>query len=145
MTDNDLCFYDPRDPDTGFLSNFHRSPFLLGEVLYPTVEHAYQAAKFSDAEYAERIRNAESPRAAKTLGQARDVVLRPDWDAVKQAEMLRLIAAKFCLGVNDQGLPALLLATGKKRLIEASPTDAFWGAGSDGKGENHLGVCAAEA
>lgn len=134
-----LKFFDPGDPDTGFLCNFYRAPFRLNDVLYPTVEHAYQASKFDDAAHAQAILDAETPRAAKKLGQTRDVPLRPDWDERKQALMLHWVAAKFCLADGALELPQRLLATGQRVLVEDSPTDSYWGVGADGAGANHLG------
>lgn len=133
-----LPFFDPRDEYSGFLSNFYRAPFWLDGVLWPTVEHAYQAAKFTDPAYAESIRNADTPRAAKTLGQTREHPLQADWDTRKLDVMLSLVAAKFCLS-GGVALMECLLKTKDKLLIEASPTDGYWGAGEDGKGANHLG------
>lgn len=133
-----LHFFDPRDEASGFLSNFYRAPFWLAGVLWPTVEHAYQAAKFTDLIYAESIRNAETPRAAKAMGQTHEHPLQVDWETSKQQTMLRLVAAKFCLGGNTE-LMARLLKAKDKLLLEASPTDGYWGAGADGKGANHLG------
>jgi len=91
-----LKFFDPREGSSGFLSNFHRAAFELDGVRWPTVEHAYQAAKFTDAVYAESIRNANTPRAAKTMGQTREHALHADWETRKQQVMLRLVAAKPC-------------------------------------------------
>jgi len=134
-----LKFFDPRDPDTGFLCNFYPAPFRLDGVLYPTVEHAYQASKFDDTAHAQAILDAETPRAAKKLGQTRDVPLRPDWDARKQTLMLHWVAAKFCLADGALELTQRLLATGQRVLVEDSPTDSYWGMGTDGTGANHLG------
>jgi ribA/ribD-fused uncharacterized protein len=134
----ELHFFDPRDEPTGFLSNFYRASFELDGVRWPTVEHAYQAAKFTDAGYAESIRNADTPRTAKTMGQTHEHPLHADWEVRKQQVMLRLVAAKFCLSGNTE-LMARLLKTKDQLLTEASPTDNYWGAGADGQGANHLG------
>ncbi len=42
-----IRFHDPRDPETGFLSNFHRAGFTLDGAEWPTVEYYYQAQKFA--------------------------------------------------------------------------------------------------
>jgi predicted NAD-dependent protein-ADP-ribosyltransferase YbiA (DUF1768 family) len=36
-------------------------------------------------------------------------------------------------------LRKLLIETGDALIVEASPTDGFWGAGADGKGQNLMG------
>jgi predicted NAD-dependent protein-ADP-ribosyltransferase YbiA (DUF1768 family) len=33
----------------------------------------------------------------------------------------------------------MLLATGDEEIIEAAPTDTYWGVGRDGTGQNKLG------
>lgn len=131
-----LCFYDPTDPETGFLSNFFRASFDLDERTWPTVEHYYQAQKFANDAYTERIHLAVSPREAKTLGQTQDFPLRDGWETHRMTAMLNALAAKF---TQNEPLRARLLATGDALLAEASPTDAFWGDGADGRGENRLG------
>ena len=136
---SELRFLEPSDPIHGFLSNFYRAKIDLDGRRWATVEHYYQAQKFTDAGYAERIRVAVSPREAKTLGQTRDVPLRDDWEVHKMTVMLQALAAKFTQHAN---LQEQLLATGDEILVEASPTDSLWGdaAKPDGaNGENRLG------
>jgi len=52
-----------------FLSNFYRAPVMLDGVGYPTVEHAYQAAKTGDPKEREWVRSAPSPGEAKRRGR----------------------------------------------------------------------------
>ena len=133
---NELLFLDPREIETGFLSNFYGSEFILDNAQWPTVEHYYQANKFTAPTYIEHIRLAATPRAAKNLGQTRDVPMRADWESYRMTAMLRALASKF---TQHQSLQQKLLATGDALLIEASPHDSFWGHGPDGHGENRLG------
>ena len=116
------------------LSNFYRQPFELDGCQWPTVEHYFQAAKFTDEQQQARIRNAASPRQAKQLGHGLSP-LRSDWERVRESVMLRALDAKFRLPVMRE----LLLGTGNALLQEASPTDSYWGIGADGKGRNRLG------
>ena len=60
-----------------FLSNFHFFPVEYDGVVYPTNEHAYQAAKTNDLLARDEIRRVSRPGEARRLGQ--QVVLRPDW------------------------------------------------------------------
>ena len=80
-----------RSDEFAWLSNFSPHGFtLLGEY-WPTVEHCFQAAKFLGDEAAEhraRIRNAASPKHAKSLGQSRKYPIRADWEEVKESVML---------------------------------------------------------
>ncbi len=117
-----------------FLSNFYPSPIYVDGLRFPTVEHAFQAAKTSDVADKERIAQAKSPGRAKSLG--RKVRLRKDWEAVKVGVMKQCAELKF---ESDAQLADLLLATGEARLIEGNTwNDSFWGV-CGGRGKNHLG------
>ena len=76
-----------------FLSNFYISTVAFEGSLYPTVEHAYQAAKSLDSETRRIIKIAKTPGAAKKLGRA--VVVREDWLHVRVDIMRSLIHEKF--------------------------------------------------
>src|SRR5579871_4764016 len=72
--DDILAFND----EFAFLSNFHYATVSLDGVTYPTVEHAFQAAKTDDAEERRAIRDCGSPGRAKRMGKK--VKLRKDWE-----------------------------------------------------------------
>src|SRR6478736_5950534 len=76
-----------------FLSNFYTSPVPLGGIIFPTGEHAFQAAKCINSDDVEKIAKANTPSAAKALG--RRVHMRPDWEDVKYGVMLEVVRAKF--------------------------------------------------
>ena len=118
------------------LSNFAPFGFEADGKLWPTVEHYYQAHKFADTAFRERVRRTASAKEARALGQSRQAPIRPDWDTARQEVMLYALRLKF----RRAELRALLLSTGDRELIEASPYDHFWGAGKDGTGRNRLGV-----
>lgn len=116
-----------------FLSNFWPAKVWLDDLEYPTVEHAYQAAKTLSPMCRELIRTAPSASAAKRLGK--EVAIRPDWPAVKIDVMRGLLRQKF----SDPALEQLLLATGDAELVEGNFWhDIFWGV-CDGEGLNWLG------
>lgn len=116
-----------------FLSNFWPATVVLDEVEYPTVEHAYQAAKCRHRSDRVYIRAAETPGEAKKRG--RQVEIRRDWDDIKLSTMERLLRQKF----SQEPLRSKLIATGDQELIEGNAWgDTFWGV-SWGKGWNHLG------
>jgi ribA/ribD-fused uncharacterized protein len=119
-----------------FLSNFHPASVELDGLEYPTVEHAFQAAKTGDPAQRERIRTLPGPHQAKKAGRALD--LRPDWERVKIGVMEELVRRKF---TRHAELRELLLATGDQELMEGNRwNDRFWGVDLDsGEGENHLG------
>ena len=121
-------------------SNFYPASFHLYGREWPTVEHAFQAAKFPDNEQAmDAIQFAETPKRAKQLGGPHGGLgtLRPDWDTYRVNVMRECVRAKF--DQNDE-IRAVLLSTGDERLAEASPFDSFWGVGRNKQGKNMLGV-----
>src|SRR4051794_31274057 len=86
------------DGEYAFLSNFWPSPLVRDGITYPTVEHAFQAAKAVDRLERQRIAALPTPGAAKRAG--RKVAIRPDWETVKVAMMEDLVRRKFA----DPGL-----------------------------------------
>lgn len=106
-----------------FLSNFYPAEVMFEEVLYPTVEHAYQAAKTLRTDMRLRIRDQATPGGAKREG--REVVLREDWDYIKVDIMQDLVFKKF---TTHSDLREKLLATGDAELVEINHWhDTFWG------------------
>lgn len=117
-----------------FLSNFWPAEVVYGEMVFPTVEHAYQAAKTFNLEHREQIRQAVTPGEAKRLGKL--VSIRSSWEYDKLAVMRSLVGQKFR---KHPSLRRMLLETGNEELIEINTWgDRFWGV-SKGEGENHLG------
>jgi ribA/ribD-fused uncharacterized protein len=115
-----------------FLSNFYPSRVELDRVYYPTVEHAFQAAKTLVVETRELIRNNINPAHAKKIGKS--CVLRDGWDRMRLGVMENLLRQKFSQGpLRDK----LLATTGD--LVEGNWWgDVYWGV-CRGIGENHLG------
>jgi ribA/ribD-fused uncharacterized protein len=121
-----------------FLSNFYPAPVEFEVAVYPTVEHAYQAAKTQDPTIRAEICNAPTPGKAKRMGFA--IKLRENWTEINGEIMLELLYKKF----NIPALGELLLNTGDAQLIEGNDWgDTYWGKvrGEDGKweGSNLLG------
>jgi N-glycosidase YbiA len=106
-----------------FLSNFSDSIVTYEGLTYPTIEHAYQAAKVLDPEQRAMIQSAETPANAKRLG--RGVTLRADWEEQKVEIMTFLVRQKF---FNNPQLAEALLATKDEELVEGNTWgDRFWG------------------
>lgn len=108
-------------------------------VLYPTVEHAFQAMKSLDKGERERIAALPTPGKAKRAG--RQVTLRRDWEEVKQTVMRFLLRQKFARGTQHA---ERLLATGDADIVEWNRWhDRTWGRcvceRCGGAGENLLG------
>lgn len=123
-----------------FLSNFYRWPVVYGANVYPTLEHAFQAAKTDNPPEKARILAAVTPGEAKRLGRA--VTLRADWEDMKVEIMGALVARKF--SVANSELVETLKLTGDDYLVEGNAWhDSFWGVcfcdSCLGIGENMLG------
>lgn len=116
-----------------FLSNFYPSPIVINGVEYPTVEHAYQAAKTCNRREKLLVAYASTPGQAKRMG--RKLSLRLNWEEIKVDTMLGLVRLKF----TESNLRAKLLATGTVELVERNAwNDRFWGV-CRGNGQNQLG------
>ena len=119
-------------PEWAWLSNF--SPHPVG--IWPTAEHAYQAAKTVVPEERKRIRSAPTPKAAKALSYK--ITRRACWDEpFKHGVMLGILWMK---AHQHPELKAKLLATGDAELIHHAPWgDRYWGEDNDGVGFNWQG------
>lgn len=126
-----------------WLSNFYHSPVTMFGEIYPTVEHAFQAAKCPAGKEHDAVRalirgahdlqGRPSPGHAKKLG--RRVKLREDWEEVKVGLMRTLLQRKF----EVPELAYLLICTKDEELVEGNTWgDRYWGQ-VDGVGENMLG------
>lgn len=121
------------DGDYNFLSNFYEHEVFYEGKLYPTNEHAFQAAKTFNENEKEKIRKSKTASRAKFLG--RKVKLRDDWEDVKIQIMYDICLEKF----KNEDLKEKLLNTGDKMLVEGNTWgDDFWGKFSE-EGLNHLG------
>ncbi len=132
-----LRFYS-KGAENRELSNFAPWGFEEAGLYWPSVEHYFQAQKFvgpENAAHREKIRSAKSPKEAKALGRTRAIAIRSDWDTVRDEVMLTALRMKFA----RKEMRGLLLGTGLRQLVEASPTDYYWGCGRSGKGKNRLG------
>jgi hypothetical protein len=126
---------DKFEGDYAFLSNFYESPAVYEGVLYPTSEHAYQAAKAVYPWDRAKILEARTPGMAKRLGK--QVTMRPDWDEVKIEVMRDVLVSKF---QHNSELRQKLIDTGDAYLEEGNWWgDTFWGV-CKGKGQNKLGL-----
>ena len=118
-----------------FLSSFYPVIISFEELLYPSIEHAYQASKTLEIAARKVIAALHKPGKAKKEGQR--LTLRYDWENVKIPIMENLIRQKF--SNHNAGLRRQLISTGDAELIEGNTwNDTFWGI-CQGEGTNHLG------
>ncbi len=121
-----------------FLSNFYSCEIEWLGYIYPTVEHAFQAAKFANhPTIVDEIRKAESPGRTKAIASKYRNRIEPSWFIFsRELVMYWLLKQKFSPGSQ---LAAKLLATGDRQLVEGNRWgDTFWGV-CNGVGENNLG------
>lgn len=121
-----------------FLSNFYSCRIEYEGLKYPSVEHAYQAAKTLNT--ADKLLISMASNATEAKRRGRYVQIRPDWDEVKLGIMAKLLIQKF----NNVGLANKLLMTNGLELIEGNYWhDLFWGkcycSKHYGLGDNNLG------
>lgn len=123
--------------DYEFMSNFVpvevRYP-ADADYTYPSVEHAYQAAKTLDPEKRVWIRSAETAGQAKKRGNDPALWPRAGWQNIRLAVMENLLRQKF----SQEPFRSQLLATGDAHLVEGNTWhDQFWG---DCRCEQHVGM-----
>jgi ribA/ribD-fused uncharacterized protein len=156
-----IHFYSA-DGANGIFSNFYKAPVKYNGKVYPTSEHAYQAAKFDypgasevNKRYVEAIRLEPSPAKIFFMGRQKKIgglpwrvelskkielykeaKVRPDWERQKLPIMKEIVRAKFTqhLKLQDD-----LLRTKDAVLVEHTSRDKYWGDGGNGSGANHLG------
>lgn len=118
-----------------FLSNFYPAPIVVDGLEWPSVEHAYQAAKSDNFEIREIIRKLPKANMAKDMGGR--IECRPNWKEIRLLVMERLLRLKFAPGTE---LARRLIATQPHELVENNWwSDHYWGV-CDGWGENNLGL-----
>jgi ribA/ribD-fused uncharacterized protein len=126
-----------------FLSNFYLAPVSTQDLLFPSVEHAFQFSKIVKPTK-EEINFFTSPgtHPANAKHRGKTVELRPDWEEVKIEVMTALVKDKF---LPTKGLADWLVKTAPEKLIHGnSHGDVFWGMTFSSYknmmvGENHLG------
>lgn len=118
--------------------NFSSFGIELDGEFYPTVEHAYQSAKFVDSapEIAEQIKKCFSAHEAKKIAALNREKQSKNWDEIKVDCMEKLLRLKL---QQNPYVKQKLLQTKEYIICEDSPKDSFWGIGENRDGENQLG------
>jgi ribA/ribD-fused uncharacterized protein len=120
-----------------FLSNFYplETGVCLDELYFPTVEHAYQAAKYPPEDRTQFI-NINAGQ-SKKLGANAPKFNASKWNKKKYSIMESLVRQKF---VNNFKLKQMLLMTDGCHLEETNSWgDQYWGTNIQREGENNLG------
>jgi ribA/ribD-fused uncharacterized protein len=130
-----IYFYTKND-EYGDFSNFSSHGIEMEGVWWRTVEHYFQAQKFNDPKYRDKIKESHTAKQAAELGRSRKLPIRSDWEVVKDSIMEEAVLTKF---QTHDSLKEMLLFTGDQDIVENAPDDYYWGAGKDGTGLNKLG------
>jgi hypothetical protein len=137
-------------------SQWYACAFVLDDVRYATAEHYMMAGKarlFGDDEVLAQIVASTHPAEAKQLGRKVRNFDDKTWKAACFAIVVEGNVGKF--GQNP-ALAKVLLDTGERVLVEASPRDRIWGIGMGAsnpdadnplawRGQNKLGFALMEA
>ncbi|UUV46792.1 NADAR family protein [Bacillus phage vB_BanS-Thrax4] len=115
-------------------SNFYYSPFVHQGIKFKWSEQAVMYRKamlFGATKIAQNILESDTPARCKFWGRSREIpFVESVWKANRERIYREVLLDKFSL----PELKKTILATGNKRLVEASPSDTIWGIGLH---ENH--------
>lgn len=116
-----------------FLSNFFTAPVTWEGRTYQNNEAAFQSAKCIKDSQRDKFTQLD-PSRAKRAG--RNVLLRQDWEDIKEQVMYEVCFAKF---TQNPDLGKKLVETGDAILVEGNDwNDRVWGM-VKGVGQNKLG------
>jgi ribA/ribD-fused uncharacterized protein len=129
-TDEFVFFWGNQD----IYSNFYPETFVHDEIRFDWAEQAVMYRKamlFGAKDVAREILMATSAMQCKSLGRSRRIPFDENvWRRNRERIYREVLMDKFSL----PHLKKQLLATGNRRMVEASPTDTIWGIGLH---ENH--------
>lgn len=126
-------FFYGHDPekvgDDAVFSQWYKKPFTVDGHRYVCMEQYMMSQKallFKDMEMLKQIVQCEDPSVCKKLGRKVRHFDSDVWNEHSQKIVFKGNYAKFS---QNPRLKELLLATGDKVLVEASPFDRIWGIG----------------
>lgn len=131
-----IIYFYTQNQEWAEFSNFAPFGIEMNGLWWSTVEHYYQAMKFEDEAYSDKIRKSKTPKEAIGLGKNRNIRIKDNWDEIRHNIMFEAVLKKFQTHLK---LKDLLLSTGDAEIAENSPYDYYWGIGADGSGQNMLG------
>jgi ribA/ribD-fused uncharacterized protein len=111
------------------LSQWHMVDFVVDGVKYCNCEQYMMQQKallFGDTETAEKIMATTNPKSHQQFGRQVKNFDQDVWDAHKESIVYKGNLARFNQSAECR---ELLLSTGNKTLVEASPFDRVWGVG----------------
>lgn len=115
--------------DMAVFSQWYIKPFMVDGHRYVCMEQYMMSEKallFKDMEILKQILNTQDPAKCKALGRQVRHFDSDVWNEHSQNIVFKGNYAKFS---QNSRLKEILLATGDKVLVEASPFDKIWGIG----------------
>jgi ribA/ribD-fused uncharacterized protein len=125
-----------------YFSPYTAHAIEIDGVVYPTVEHAYQCARYMDEGIREEIRSARSPvKAWEMSTKYKHLQISEFKDPThKRAVMKELMRTK---ALQHEEVRKALSDSGDiqivKHITTYPPGDGFWDDGEDGTGQNEMG------
>ena len=122
VTDKYVFFYG------SVFSQWYPHRMVVDGTSYNCAEQYMMAQKafmFGDVEAYDKIMATNQPNVQKAAGRAVKGFDVAKWSAVSREFVYRANKAKF----SDPRLKKILLDTGDREIVEASPTDKIWGIG----------------
>lgn len=131
-----MYFYTPA---FDALNNFSAHQVKILGKHFPTAEHAYQWRKYSENQpkIAKQILETGSPEEAQRVAHRYKKLVPREWHERKVSVMEDILRVKLA---QHEDVREVLKRIGKRRIVENSPVDDFWGCGPEGDGENMMGV-----
>jgi len=130
-TPNNFVFFWRPNEKNGHFSQWYLSNFVVDGVEYVCAEQYMMAKKavlFGDTSMHNRIMRETDPAKHQQLGRRVANFVADVWNANCRQIVFQASVAKFS---QNEHLQQLLLGTGDKILVEASPKDKIWGIGLD--------------
>lgn len=127
--DNIVTFWSEKNSRVGMYSQWYLAPMTIDGQSFNCCEQWMMYSKailFKDLDVANKILATNDPRTIKALGRTVKNFDSAIWDENKFQLVYKGNLSKFS---QHEELKTILLATGNKLLIEASPYDKIWGVG----------------
>ncbi len=125
-----------------YLSPYTAHALEIEGKVYPTLEHVYQCARYTDEKIIEEIRTAQSPVKAWETSSKYKHLQKPEFKSEEHKlkvmkDLMRLKAEQH------EEIRTALIESGDfkivRHIVTFPPGDGFWDDGEDGKGLNHIG------
>ncbi|KAG9192872.1 hypothetical protein G6011_11606 [Alternaria panax] len=126
-----VFFWKPNDGH-GYLCQWYWSKFTVDNETYAQAEMWMMVQKarcFGDEEVAKQMLETANPKEHKALGRKVRGFDEKVWDKCKLEIVTQGTYHKFTISEDAENLSRMLLATGERELVEASPYDRIWGVG----------------